>query len=70
MGDTDIRFDYWMNYDYADSSKAVGDGPYWLATYGGSAYKTNGSNGEILLPYKAAKTLFNNTPTGTVIIIQ
>jgi hypothetical protein len=73
MGDKTINFDYWMNYS-TDSPinrlMTAADGPYWMKSYGGSVYKTNGSDGEILLPYSAATTLFNNVPVGTPIVIQ
>lgn len=69
MGDKTIRFDYLMKFA-SDQHDAMGDGPYWMVTYGGSYYKTNGSDGEILLPYNSAKSLFYNVPVNTYIIIH
>jgi hypothetical protein len=69
MNGKDIKFDYWMQFG-SDSRNAIGDGPYWMTTYGGSYYRQNGSDGEILMPLSAARTLFNNAPANTPVIIH
>jgi glucan-binding YG repeat protein len=69
MNGKDIRFDYWMQFGN-DKTNAIGDGPYWMTTYGGTYYRQNGSDGEILIPLSAARTLFNNAPVNTPVIIH
>jgi hypothetical protein len=69
-GDQAITIDYWMNYNGNNRQMTIGDGPWWWNSYGGSTYKTNGSNGEVLIPFKSAQQLYNSVPVGTPIVID
>lgn len=42
----------------------------WRSSFGGTIYKRNGSHGCINMPFWAAKKLFNNAPTGTVVYVR
>lgn len=39
----------------------------WRWNFGGDIYKYNGSHGCINMPYKTAKYIYNNVPTGTTV---
>ena len=64
---------YWMNYSSdnpVNRQMTICDAASWRQTFGGTYYKTKGSNGEILIPASAAKTLYNYLQKGTQIIIS
>ena len=71
--DKNFNIEYWVHYYNSSNDEdtmAIGDAPLGMSTFGGSYYKTAGSNGEILVPYNVAKTIYNKISVNTPIIIQ
>lgn len=57
---------YWMPIDW--TGVGIHDAT-WRSNFGGTLYKTNGSHGCINTPISAVKVIFDNTVTGTPVIV-
>lgn len=58
--------DYWMPIDW--SGVGLHDAT-WRSNFGGSIYKTSGSHGCINMPKATAEYIYNNTKTGTPVLV-
>lgn len=58
--------DYWMPIDW--TGVGLHDAG-WRSSFGGNIYKSNGSHGCINMPSDKAKQLYENTVTGTPVIV-
>ena len=65
-----FNIEYYVGFSSDNAALAIGDGPYWVTSYGGSKYKLDGSMGQVLLPYYPAITVYNNVDTGTPVVIK
>lgn len=57
---------YWMPIDW--TGVGIHDAT-WRSNFGGTLYKSNGSHGCINTPISAVKVIFDNTVTGTPVIV-
>ena len=57
--------DYWMAFS---GGCGIHDAS-WRSSFGGNIYTYNGSHGCINTPYKAVRTIYNNTTFGTPVIV-
>ncbi len=64
-GNYEVKVQYWMPFF---EGQGLHDAP-WQGSFGGNAYLSSGSHGCINLPPAAAKTIYENIPTGTAILI-
>lgn len=61
-----VHVDYWMPIDW--TGVGLHDAS-WRSSFGGNIYKSNGSHGCVNTPLEAIRTIFENTVTGTPVII-
>lgn len=61
-----VHVDYWMPIDW--TGVGLHDAS-WRSSFGGNIYKSNGSHGCVNTPLEAIRKIFENTVTGTPVII-
>lgn len=56
---------YWMPFNGGEGLHDAN----WRASFGGNIFRTNGSHGCVNLPYKVAKTIFENVQAGFPVLV-